>query len=123
MNNWPPPEMKAVRTGPSVPSSSAMPASLSGGSASGGGASPREARARAQLAKVRATSLETAYTNLTSNNLASTNLRVITPADTASSNRRSSIEMLAVLGGVAGLMVGLALSWLISSWTWRRKRR
>jgi hypothetical protein len=80
------------------------------------------ARAGTQLARVRATSLENAYTNLTASNLASTNLRVITPADTASSNRRATIEKLVVLGGAAGLVVGMALSWLIGSWTWRRKR-
>jgi len=81
-----------------------------------------KARARTQLALVRATSLNTRYTNLTSNNLASTNLRVISPANTASSDQRSSIEKLVVVGGVAGLMVGMALSWLIGSWAWRRDK-
>src|SRR5260221_8385198 len=38
MNSCPSPEMNAMRTGPSAPASSAMPASLSGGSAIGAGA-------------------------------------------------------------------------------------
>jgi uncharacterized protein involved in exopolysaccharide biosynthesis len=82
-----------------------------------------KAKAAFQVARVRTATLQTAYTNLTANNLAPTNLRIITPASSASSNRPATTEKLAVIGGVAGLMFGIAVSWLIGSFMlWRRSR-
>lgn len=81
-----------------------------------------KAKAALQVAQVRTATLQTAYTNLTANNLAPTNLRMITPANSASSNRPAMIEKLVVVGGVAGLLFGMAVSWLIGSVSWPRRR-
>ena len=81
-----------------------------------------DARGAVELARVEASSLEDAYRNLTANNLNTTNLHITGPATEASSSRRATVQMLGVLGGVAGLVIGLAFAWLIGGRTWRRNR-
>ena len=78
------------------------------------------ARARAQTVRLRASSLETSYRQALANSTAATNLRVIAPATAATSDRRSSIELLGVLGLTSGLVLGLALAMLVGA---RRARR
>jgi uncharacterized protein involved in exopolysaccharide biosynthesis len=80
------------------------------------------ARADAQAARIRASTLETSYRQAQADSVSATNLRVIAPATSATSNRRSTIELLGILGAIAGLVFGMALAMLLGRREWRRLR-
>jgi hypothetical protein len=81
------------------------------------------AKLAGQVASLKAQSLSGAYMNLAQNGGAPTLDVLIDPTSSSSSNRTSNIEKYGVIGGVAGLTIGLALAGLVTSLQTRRRSR
>ena len=74
-----------------------------------------KAKVAAAAASLQAEALGNQYLSLAQSGTAPTLDVLINPTGTTTSNRTSNIEKYAVIGVVGGLVIGIALAWLVSS--------
>jgi hypothetical protein len=82
-----------------------------------------QAKVAAQAAALQAQALSNQYLNLAGTAVAPTLDVLTTPDGTATSNRTQNIEKYGIIGGVAGLIVGVAFAALVSGIETSRARR
>ncbi len=91
-----------------------------------GGVTPAQvvaAESAAQTAELQAQAIGNAYVNLGQTSVAPTLDVLNDPTGSGSSNRTSNIEKYAVVGAVAGLVIGMALAAMLGGFTARRRAR
>ena len=82
-----------------------------------------QARVASQTAQLQATALSNQYLNLASSGVAPSLDVLVNPTGTTTTNRTSNIEKYGIIGGVGGLVIGIALAGLASGIGSLRRRR